>query len=167
MITVKAELAGRLMQRDPDRAEAEIADVERLARDALADVRRDGRRLPRGHAWPPSWPAPGPRWTPPASTADLPAACDDVPPERRELFGWAVREGVTNVVRHSGRDALPDHGSRPDQVEIADDGRGPCRAAAASSGGSRAGRAARAGGRRAARSPSAGPSGGGGFAAAA
>ena len=27
---------------------------------------------------------------------------DDVPGERRQLFGWAVREGVTNVVRHSG-----------------------------------------------------------------
>jgi two-component system sensor histidine kinase DesK len=39
VVTVKAELAGRLIAIDPDRAEKEIADVERLARDALADVR--------------------------------------------------------------------------------------------------------------------------------
>jgi two-component system, NarL family, sensor histidine kinase DesK len=38
-ITVKAELAGRLVARDPTRAAAEIADVERLAREALHDVR--------------------------------------------------------------------------------------------------------------------------------
>ena len=40
VITVKAELAGRLMDADPARAKAEVADLERLSRDALADVRR-------------------------------------------------------------------------------------------------------------------------------
>ena len=40
VITVKAELAQRLLDVDPDRARAEIADLERLSRDALADVRR-------------------------------------------------------------------------------------------------------------------------------
>src|SRR3954452_23927706 len=40
VIAVKAELAGRLLDADPARAKAEIADLERLSRDALADVRR-------------------------------------------------------------------------------------------------------------------------------
>ena len=40
VITVKAELAQRLMDVDPERARAEVADLERLSRDALADVRR-------------------------------------------------------------------------------------------------------------------------------
>ena len=40
VITVKAELAERLLDVDPDRARAELADLERLTRDALADVRR-------------------------------------------------------------------------------------------------------------------------------
>ena len=40
MITVKAELAQQLMDVDPERARAELADLERLSRDALADVRR-------------------------------------------------------------------------------------------------------------------------------
>ena len=39
LIVLKAELAGRLMDRDPQRAATEIADVERTARTALAEVR--------------------------------------------------------------------------------------------------------------------------------
>ena len=39
VITVKAELAGRLVDTDPEAASREIADVEDLARGALADVR--------------------------------------------------------------------------------------------------------------------------------
>jgi two-component system sensor histidine kinase DesK len=39
VITLKAELAGRLIASDPARATAEIADVERTARTALAEVR--------------------------------------------------------------------------------------------------------------------------------
>ena len=39
VVAVKAELAGRLLEVDPTRAAVEIADVERLAREALADVR--------------------------------------------------------------------------------------------------------------------------------
>ncbi len=39
VVAVKAELAGRLTSLDPQRAETEIADVERIARQALADVR--------------------------------------------------------------------------------------------------------------------------------
>lgn len=40
VITVKAELAQRLLDLDPDRARAELADLERLSRDALTAVRR-------------------------------------------------------------------------------------------------------------------------------
>ena len=39
VLTVKAELAGRLVPMDPQRAEHEIGEVEALARQALADVR--------------------------------------------------------------------------------------------------------------------------------
>ena len=39
MIVLKAELAGRLVERDPVRAAVEIGDVERTARIALAEVR--------------------------------------------------------------------------------------------------------------------------------
>ncbi len=101
VITLKAELAGRLVEVDPARAKAEIADLERLSRDALADVRRavTGFRevtlsgeLARARE---ALRTAGIR-------ADLPTAVDDVPSDLREVFGWAVREGVTNVIRHSG-----------------------------------------------------------------
>jgi two-component system, NarL family, sensor histidine kinase DesK len=122
VITVKAELAGRLVDADPDRAGQEIADVERLSREALADVRATiggyrevnlARELVNARS---ALSAAG-------IDADLPGALDDVPGDRRELFGWAVREGVTNVVRHSGARhcwVRLDH----DHIEVVDDGRG-------------------------------------------
>jgi len=55
--------------------------------------------------------------------ADLPNSTDDVPTELRELFAWTVREGVTNVIRHSHA-----HACRvvitPTCVEVTDDGDG-------------------------------------------
>jgi two-component system, NarL family, sensor histidine kinase DesK len=122
LVTMKAELAGRLVHVDPDAAEREIADVERLTREALADVRAavSGYRgvtlageLANARA---ALQAAG-------IAADLPSAVDDVPGERRALFGWAVREGVTNVVRHSGASRCTVSVSA-DAVEIRDDGRG-------------------------------------------
>ncbi|CAN5556646.1 sensor histidine kinase [soil metagenome] len=104
VITVKAELAGRLMDADPaqvERARAEVADLERLSRDALADVRRavEGYReltLPGELA--------RARLALEAAEieAALPNSTDEVPSELRELFAWTVREGITNVIRHSG-----------------------------------------------------------------
>ena len=40
VIVLKSELASKLLARDPQRAGAEIAEVERVSRDALAEVRR-------------------------------------------------------------------------------------------------------------------------------
>ncbi|MBM0236610.1 sensor histidine kinase [Micromonospora sp. ATA32] len=123
VVAVKTELAGRLLELDLARAATEIAEVERLARQALADVRRTvggyrevslagelaGARSALAAA---------------GIAADLPADVPALPAEREELFGWAVREGVTNVIRHSGarRCAIS---VQPDRVEVCDDGRGP------------------------------------------
>ena len=101
VIAVKAELAGRLLESEDPRAASEIADLERLSRDALADVRRavHGYReitLPgeiaraRG-----ALAAAG-------IEAALPTSVDDVVGDLREVFAWTIREGVTNVIRHSG-----------------------------------------------------------------
>jgi two-component system sensor histidine kinase DesK len=123
VVAVKAELAGRLVRLDPEKAEHEIADVERLSREALADVRRalSGYRevtlmgeLASARS---ALAAAG-------IEAELPQAVDDVPADRRELFGWVLREGVTNVVRHSG--ASHCHVRVTDrEIRITDDGRGP------------------------------------------
>jgi len=54
-------------------------------------------------------------------TAELPGAVDDVPGDRRELFGWVLREGVTNVLRHSDAHRVRVSLSAR-TVEILDDG---------------------------------------------
>jgi len=123
VITVKAELAARLMDVDPARAKAEVVDLERLSRDALADVRRAvaGYReltLPGelSHA----------RTALAAAeiAADLPNSTDAVEGDLRDLFAWAVREGVTNVVRHSGASRCTVRLTAT-CAEVRDDGRGP------------------------------------------
>jgi two-component system, NarL family, sensor histidine kinase DesK len=129
-ITVKAGLAARLGTADPARAMEEIAAVERLARRSLADVRaavanyRDvtlaselasGRELLRAAG----------------VTGDLPRAVDVVDPAYHELFGWVVREGLTNVVRHAHASVCTVR-LTADSVEITDDGFG--RVAAAGNG---------------------------------
>jgi two-component system, NarL family, sensor histidine kinase DesK len=123
-ITVKAGLARKLGAADTERALREIAEVEELSRRALSEVRmavanyrdRDvslagelanGRELLRAAG----------------ITADLPRAVDAVDPRCLELFGWVLREGLTNVVRHSRADACAVRLTR-NSLEIADDGTG-------------------------------------------
>lgn len=123
VIAVKAELAGRLLEIDPGRAAGEVSDLERLAREALSDVRQTVgayRELSLAAELASARSA----LAAAGIEAELPGVDDEVPAANRELFGWAVREGVTNVVRHSGaRRCVIRVGA--DRVEVADDGRGP------------------------------------------
>ena len=54
---------------------------------------------------------------------DLPGTTDAVSPERRELAGWVVREGVTNVVRHAQASVCRVRVGT-DEITIDDDGVG-------------------------------------------
>ena len=132
VLTVKAELAGRLIRLDPARAEREVAEVEQLARQALADVRTAVAGY-RETSLPSELVSARVALDAAGIEAELPNAVDDVPGERRELAGWTLREGVTNVVRHSGarhcRVRVDRHG-----IEISDDGRGPASSGAGASG---------------------------------
>ena len=121
-VTVKAQLAGRLVGRDDVRAAAEITAVERLSRQALADVRAavaGYREVSLAVELATSREVLGAA----GIAADLPAAVDEVPAALRELFGWVVREGVTNAVRHSGAQRVR-VAVTPSSVEVTDDGRG-------------------------------------------
>jgi two-component system sensor histidine kinase DesK len=124
VITVKAELAGRLAEVEgAPQARAEIGDVERLAREALADVRATVGGM-RGVTL--AGELAGARTALEAAGIDahLPSSVDDVPVAWRELFAWTVREGVTNVVRHSRAEQCVVRLS-PRAVEVRDDGCGP------------------------------------------
>ncbi|WP_127554521.1 sensor histidine kinase [Actinoplanes sp. OR16] len=122
VVTVKAELAQRLLDVDLDRARSELHDLESLARDALADVRATALGM-RGISLPGEIAAARQALAAANVEADLPGAADDVPTRNRELFAWTIREAVTNIVRHSGaRHAIVR--LAPASVEILDDGIG-------------------------------------------
>jgi two-component system, NarL family, sensor histidine kinase DesK len=122
VITVKAELAGRLLDRDPARAAVEVADIERLAREALSDVRATVSGY-RGVTLTSEISSARVALDAAGVIAELPGAVDDVPGERRELFGWVLREGVTNVLRHADAGRVRVSVSSR-AVEIVDDGTG-------------------------------------------
>ena len=121
-IAVKAGLARRLVDRDPQAAAVEIADVERLARDALKDVRATASGY-REVSLATEVAVAGAVLRAAGIVATLPRTVEDVEPEAREVFGYVVREAVTNVVRHSGAQTC---GITLNQrsIEIADDGTG-------------------------------------------
>ena len=113
VITVKAELAVRLLEVSPERARAEVIDLERLARDAMADVRQAVAGF-REMSLPAELARARSSLAAAGIEADLPTAADVVPTHLRELCAWTLREGVTNVIRHSAATAcrvtLDDHG---------------------------------------------------------
>jgi two-component system sensor histidine kinase DesK len=142
VVSVKAELTARLLRDDPDRAAAELADIQRLARSALADVRglvtgtRTVTLAGELAAARSAYDAAG-------VEARLPGAVDAVAPERQELFAWALREATTNVLRHSqARHVVVTLGA--DALVVDDDGRGPGSGAAAAGGSGLQGLAQRA-----------------------
>jgi signal transduction histidine kinase len=101
LITIKSQLARRLIgPGETTRAADEIADIERVARESLDDVRRavDGYRQPTFNSALASaraaLAAAGIDGTIEVSNEPLPTAVDSA-------LAWAIREGVTNVVRHS------------------------------------------------------------------
>ena len=101
VITVKTQLAQRLVETDTRRAAAELDDVLALSREALTDVRstvgklRDldlGVELVQARA---ALRAAG-------ITPHLPSSAPPLDAATRSAFAWILREAVTNVVRHSG-----------------------------------------------------------------
>jgi two-component system sensor histidine kinase DesK len=125
-IILKSELAGRLAPSAPARAASEIADVERTARDALLQVRAAVAGYRR-----PSLVSELVAARELLAAAGIDARIDSspttLPPVVDGLLGWAVREGITNVVRHSRARSctirVARHAGRA-TAEIVDDGGG-------------------------------------------
>lgn len=104
VIALKSELAGKLLERDPGRAQAELREITHLARESIEEVRQtvaglkvqslseeitaasqalesagiDLRR--EGSAW-----------------SDL----DSIPAANQAVFAWVIREATTNIIRHT------------------------------------------------------------------
>ncbi|MGN6302013.1 MAG: sensor histidine kinase [Angustibacter sp.] len=123
VITVKAELAGRLIDVDVERARAEVAELERLSRDALVDVRRAVQGY-REITLPGELARAREALRTAGIEAQLPSSTDEVESDLRDLFAWAVREGVTNTVRHSrAQHCTVTLAAR--SMTVSDDGDGP------------------------------------------
>ncbi|MFH9661959.1 sensor histidine kinase [Streptomyces sp. NPDC017248] len=105
LITLKSELAGRMLPGHPDQAARQVADIEQVSRQALVDVREavTGYRRPRLAA---ELAGAQVALTAAGVVAEVPAepGLAGVPEEAESALAWALREAVTNVVRHSGAD---------------------------------------------------------------
>jgi len=101
LITLKSELAARLFDRDPLAARREIVDVERVARDALGQVRRAvagiraaglAAELASAHLMLESGGV--------TLDYDMPKETG-LPPDIETIFALTIREAVTNIQRHA------------------------------------------------------------------
>ncbi|HEX9501894.1 MAG TPA: sensor histidine kinase, partial [Thermoanaerobaculia bacterium] len=126
LIILKSELASKLADRDPERAGNEIRDVERISRDALAQVRqavggyRSGGLLKE---------LDGAKEMLRAASIECTTDIEQISlaPSQEAILSLAMREAVTNVVRHSGAahcEIRLMRDNREVRLTIADDGRG-------------------------------------------
>jgi len=127
VIALKSELASKLLDRDPQRAGNEIREVEQISRQALSDV-RDAIRGYRAKGLA----AELSQAKTTLETAGVVVQCDaagslQLPAVQESVLALAVREAVTNVVRHAHASTCrvrleQQNGSC--RLEIQDDGRG-------------------------------------------
>lgn len=99
LIAVKSELAKHLVKRDVDKTLTEIEDIERVSRDALADVRSavsGYRQLSRVR----ELSSAKELLTAASITLEIRDGVDNVPADIESVLAWTIREGVTNVIRH-------------------------------------------------------------------
>jgi len=126
VIILKSELAGKLMDRDPSRAGNEIREVEQISRQALSDVREAIRGYrTRGLS------AELAQAKATLETAGVAVKCEvgkvTLQPLQESVLSMAVKEGVTNVVRHADAHTCWLRLEQQDgscRLAIEDDGRG-------------------------------------------
>jgi two-component system, NarL family, sensor histidine kinase DesK len=100
LITLKSELAGRLLKKNRHAATEQVHEVERVARQALREVREAvagyRQRTLRGEL-------DGARQILEAAGIEctIEYESQSLPPGTDMVLAWVVREGVTNVIRHS------------------------------------------------------------------
>jgi len=99
LIALKSELAARVLDDDPARARTELDDVQRVARESLAAVRETIGGYRQASL---ATELAGARSTLAAAgiAGRVEPAPEGLPPATDAILGWAVREGVTNILRH-------------------------------------------------------------------
>ena len=126
LIVVKADLAERLSTRDPNAAIQEVRDLRYAAREALRDV-RDALSGAREESFAHEIGAARAMLDSADIVFQIEGDPSGVPPELAGVLGMALREAVTNVVRHAEATECTlaiTRQSRKLMVEVADNGRG-------------------------------------------
>lgn len=125
VIVVKAEAVRRLAGRDPEQAARQAADIEAVGRQALTEVREAVTGYRRG-----SLADELDRARDALKTAGVSLVVrtsgDALTAQDEALLGWVVREGITNIIRHSGAGAA-EICLAGRTVTIRDDGSAPAR----------------------------------------
>ena len=100
VIALKSELARKLLDREPSRAADELDDIQSVSRTALGEV----REAVLGY-WQPGLAEELDSARAALAAAGIDCALADghvtLPPDVDAVLAWAVREGTTNVIRHS------------------------------------------------------------------
>lgn len=100
VIVLKAELAHRMAERSPERTEQEVADIEKVAREALREVReavagyRQQSLFQELETVTQTLTTAGVQVQVVGGAGTLPGALD-------AALAWTVREATTNVIRHA------------------------------------------------------------------
>ncbi len=121
-IAVKADLAERLTGRDPEAAAAQVRELATVARQALKDVRATAAGM-REVRLASEIAAARSVLTAAGVEPRTPVALPPLDDADSELLGYAVREAITNVVRHAGATSCTIEADRGG-VRIADNGGG-------------------------------------------
>ena len=122
VLTLKAEVARRLIERDPAAASRELDEVIALARGALADVRSTVTRL-RSPDLANQVEATRTALSAAQIDVEMIGSAQDIPERQRALLAWALREATTNVVRHARATNVTVH-LAPGMLRVSDDGVG-------------------------------------------
>lgn len=104
-ITLKAELARKLLRVDLERGEQQILDLEHVSREALADIREavsGYRRATLAVEAASARTALEAAGIAPDLDPTLARRSGSLDPDTESALAWCLREAVTNVVRHSG-----------------------------------------------------------------
>jgi len=122
VLTLKAEVARRLIERDPAAASRELDEVITLARGALADVRSTVTRL-RSPDLASQVEATRTALSAARIHVDVTGNAQDIPERQRAVLAWALREATTNIVRHARATSVTVH-LAPGMLRVSDDGIG-------------------------------------------
>ena len=126
MVALKADLAGKLVERDPQGAQREIAEVARIARDTLSEVRATVSGMRNAVLTAELASA---KVLLSADNILLAAQIDEIvlKPDAESALAMSLREAITNVQRHAGARLVEVKLQRDGKgvaMKIRDDGRG-------------------------------------------